>query len=92
MSLYIDKRRPFATPSKAKRGQIVAHPSALESVKLAMYSEMLGRGVKKSDHARCLGWHVPQVDRLLNLNHISCMEHLENVSRSLGGEIRLSVV
>ena len=92
LSFYIDDRRPLPVPGKAKRGQPVVRPSVLESVKLAIYAEMLAQGVKKSELARRLGWHMPQVDRLLDLNHASRMEHLESAARSLGREIRLSVV
>ena len=92
LSFYVDSRRPLPVPRKAKRGQSVVRPSVLESVKLAIYSEMLAQGVKKSELARRLGWHMPQVDRLLDLNHASRMEHLESAARSLGREIRLSVV
>ena len=92
LSFYIDDRRPLPVPSKAKRGQAVVRPSVLESAKLAIYAEMLAQGVKKSELARRLGWHMPQVDRLLDLNHASRMEHLESAARILGREIRLSVV
>ncbi len=92
LTFYVDDRRPLPVPSKPKRGQAVVRPSVLESVKLAIYAEMLAQGVKKSELARRLGWHMPQVDRLLDLNHASRMEHLESAARSLGREIRLSVV
>ena len=92
LSFYIDEWRPLPVPSKAKRGQAVVRPSVLESAKLAIYAEMLAQGVKKPELARRLGWHMPQVDRLLDLNHASRMEHLESAARSLGKEIRLSVM
>ena len=92
LSFYVDDRRPLPVPSKVKRGQVLVRPSVLESAKLAIYTEMLVQGVKKSELARRLGWHMPQVDRLLDLNHASRMEHLEKAARSLGREIRLSVV
>ena len=75
-----------------KHNRSVVRPSVLESAKLAIYAEMLAQGVKKSELARRLGWHMPQVDRLLDLNHASRMEHLESAARSLGREIRLSMV
>jgi antitoxin HicB len=92
LSFYVDGRKPLPVPSKPKRGQHAVHPSALESAKLAIYAEMLSQGVRKSDLARRLGWHLPQVDRLLNLHHASRMAHLESAARSLGKELRLSVV
>ena len=58
LSFYVDSRRRLPVPSKAKRGQSVVHPSALESAKLAIYCEMVEQGIKKSDLARLLGWHL----------------------------------
>lgn len=92
LSFYVDERRPLPVPRKAKRGQAVVRPSVLESAKLMIYAEMLAQGVRKSELARRLGWHMPQVDRLLDLHHASRMEHLETAARSLGREMRLSVV
>jgi antitoxin HicB len=92
LSIYVDARKPLPIPSKPKRGQRVVHPSALESAKLAIYSEMVEQGVRKSDLARKLGWHLPQVDRLLDLTHATRMEHLESAAKVLGKELRLSVV
>lgn len=92
LSFYVDDRRPLPVPSEAKHGQAVVRPSVLESAKLAIYAEMLAQGIKKSELARRLGWHMPQVDRLLDLGHATRMEHLESAARSLGKEIRLSLV
>jgi antitoxin HicB len=92
LSFYVDSRRALPTPSKPKRGQVLVHPSALESAKLAIYSEMIEQGLRKSDLARLLGWHLPQVDRLLDLKHATRMEHLESAARILGKELRLSFV
>jgi antitoxin HicB len=92
LSFYVESRRPLPKASRPKRGQEVVHPSALESAKLAIYAEMVAQGVKKSELARRLGWHLPQVDRLLKLKHASRMEQLELAARCLGKEIRLEVV
>jgi antitoxin HicB len=92
LSIYVGARKPLPTPSKPKRGQRVVHPSALESAKLAIYAEMVEQGIRKSDLARRLGWHLPQVDRLLDLGHATRMEHLESAAKVLGKELRLSVV
>ena len=48
LSFYVDDKRPLPMPSKPKRGQVVVRPSVLESVKLAIYAEMLAQVVKKS--------------------------------------------
>jgi len=91
LSFYIDARKPLPAPSKPKRGQRTVHPSALECAKLGIYQAMMEQGIKKTDLARRLGWHLPQVDRLFDLRHASRLDQLEAAARSLGREIRLSV-
>ena len=53
---------------------------------------MTEQGIKKAGLARRLGWHMPQVDRLFDLKHASRMDQLEAAARSLGRQIRVSVV
>ena len=92
LSFYVDARKPLPVPSKAKRGQRMVRPSALEGAKLGVYQAMTEQGIKKAELARRLGWHMPQVDRLFDLKHASRMDQLEKAARSLGREIRVSVV
>ena len=90
LSLYIDARMPLPTPSQHVRRRTV-RPSALECAKLALYCEMMAQGIRKSELARRLGWHVPQVDRLFNLRHASRLDQIEAAVHALGKrmEVRL---
>jgi antitoxin HicB len=89
LSFYVNDRRPLPTASVIE-GLPTVHPSALECVKLGLYAEMLKQGVRKSELARRLNWHAPQVDRLLDLTHTSRLEQLEKAIGVLGK--RLDVV
>jgi antitoxin HicB len=82
LSLYIDDRRdiPKASPVK-RRGKFVMVP-ALTEAKLALYSAM---------RARRLNWHLPRIDRLLDLLHSSRLDPLEPASRALGKRITIVV-
>lgn len=91
LSFYIETRKPLPAPSKSKRGQRTVHPCALECAKLGVYQAMMEQGIKKTDLARRLGWHLPQVDRLFDLRHASRLDQLEAAARSLGREIRMTV-
>jgi antitoxin HicB len=91
LSFYVDDRRPLPVPSKPGKGQKTVRPSALECAKLGVYQAMLEQGVKKSDLARRLGWHMPQVDRLLDLCHASRFDQIEAAARVLGKSLRVSV-
>ena len=91
LSFYVDDRKPLPVPSKPKRGQRTVRPSALECAKLGVYRAMTEQGIKKSELARRLGWHMPQVDRLFDLKHASKLDQIEAAARVLGRHIEVSV-
>ena len=91
LSFYVDDRKPLPIPSKPKRGQKTVRPSALECAKLGVYQAMMEQGIRKSELARRLGWHMPQVDRLFDLRHASRLDQIEAAARALGRHIEVSV-
>ncbi|MDP1735636.1 MAG: type II toxin-antitoxin system HicB family antitoxin [Sulfuritalea sp.] len=91
LSFYVDARKPLPVPSKAKRGQKTVRPTALECAKLGVYRAMTEQGIKKSELARRLGWHMPQVDRLFDLKHASRLDQIEAAARALGRHVEVSV-
>ena len=52
---------------------------------------MCEEGVRKVDLARRLDCHMPQVDRLLNLNHASRLDQLDAAFRALNRHMNVSV-
>jgi len=69
-----------------------AHRVALDTnaaLKVHLYRTMRRQGMRKADLARRLGWHAPQVDRLLNLNHNSRTDQLDRAFAAL--EVRVLV-
>lgn len=92
LGFYTDAGRDLPRATNPKRGQHVVRPSALACIKLAIYQAMRDTGVKKSELARRLGWHMPQVDRLLDLNHASRLDQAEAALSSLGRRLEVSVV
>lgn len=91
LSFYMDARKPLPAPSKAKRGQHTVRPSALEGAKLGVYQAMTEQGIKKSELARRLGWHMPQIDRLFDLRHASRLDQIEAAARALGKQLDVRV-
>lgn len=91
LSFYVGDRKPLPTPSQPQPGQPTVRPSALECAKLGVYQAMIEQGVRKAELARRLGWHMPQVDRLLDLNHASRFEHIEAAARALGRRVEVRV-
>jgi antitoxin HicB len=91
LSFYVEDRKPLPAVSKPKKGQQTVSPSALECAKLGVYQAMTLQGVKKSELARRLGWHMPQIDRLFNLKHASKFEQIESAAHVLGKRIHLEI-
>ena len=88
---YMDDRRAIPQPSAFKRGPFIALP-ALTEAKLALYTAMRAQQVTKSDLARKLNCHPPQVDRLLNLRHRSRLDQLEAAFQAVGKELCLQIL
>jgi antitoxin HicB len=82
-------REPIPEPSRIKRHSVVLPMQS--ALKVALYGAMLAEGLRKADLARRLGWHAPQVDRLLDLRHASRLEQLEMAFRALGREIDFEI-
>jgi len=80
---YIEDRRDLPAPTTSKRGTAVTLP-ALTEAKLGLYQSMRVARVGKAELARRLNWHLPQVDRLLDLRHASRLDQLEAAFRVLG--------
>ena len=91
LSFYVDSRKPLPKASKAKRGQKLISPSALESAKLGIYQAMMDQGIKKAELARRLGWHMPQIDRLFDLKHSSKFDQIESAANALGCHNEITV-
>ncbi|BAO82756.1 uncharacterized conserved protein [Serpentinimonas maccroryi] len=91
LSFYVDARKPLPAASKPEQGQKTVCPCALECAKLGVYQAMTEQGVKKAELARRLGWHMPQVDRLLDLRHASRLEQIEAAANALGKHVHVHV-
>lgn len=83
-------REPIPLPS-ASAGKTSIELPALTEAKLLLYRTMRASGVGKAELARRLGWHMPQVDRLLDLRHASRLDQLEQAFRSLRHSLTISV-
>jgi antitoxin HicB len=89
---YINRRRAIPKPSKArgKGMRLVALP-ALAEAKLRLYEVMRRKRLRKADLARRMGVQASQIDRLLDLNHSSRLEQVEDALRVLDKRLVVSV-
>lgn len=86
------RRVEVPEPGVPKRGQRLVEVSAQTAAKIDLWNAMLAAGLRKSDLARRLSWHMPQVDRLFDVRHGSRFEAMEQAARAIGKrlEIRLA--
>lgn len=59
--------------------------------KIKLYRAMFNKGVSKSQLARTLKCHRPQIDRLLNIRHQSSWEKMDEAFGALGARMRIEV-
>ncbi|MGZ8218741.1 type II toxin-antitoxin system HicB family antitoxin [Methylomagnum sp.] len=92
LAVYVERRLAIPAPSDPAPGQPVVPLSALTAAKALLWNELQAQGVRKAELARRLGWHLPQVDRLLDFGHRSRMDQIELALAALGRrlEVRLA--
>ncbi len=90
LQAYIADRRPVPSPSPGHKYGVRLSTQA--TVKVLLYQVMLERGISKSQLARDLHWHRPQVDRLLDINHASRPDHIDAALQELDARLEISIV
>jgi antitoxin HicB len=91
LEFYVAEGKPLPRPSAAKRAQALVRPPALSCLKLAVYGAMADQKVRKTDLAKRLGWHLMQIDRLLDLEHASRIDQVEAALAALGRQVTIRV-
>jgi antitoxin HicB len=90
LAARIDDREDIPLPSPAAGRPCVVLP-ALTTAKVLLYRAMREAGLRKADLARRLGWHAPQIDRLLDLNHASRLDQIEAALAILGKRLAVDL-
>lgn len=91
IEIYFDEKREVPAPSKPRKGQPVVTLPALVTSKVLLANEMIRQGVRKSELAKRLDVHMPQVDRLLDPRHSSKLDAIEAAFSKLGKRLEVSV-
>ncbi len=76
----------------ASQGETCAFLPTLTSVKVMLYRGMREQGVGKAELARRLGWHLPQVDRVLDVQHNSRLDMMDAALRAIGQRLQVNAV
>ncbi len=87
---YIRDRRDIPPPSAIRAKYRVSVPALVEA-KIRVYEVMREAKIGKSQLAKRLEWHLPQVDRLLAMTHGSKLAQLETALRVMGKRLVIGV-
>lgn len=64
---------------------------AMTSAKVLLYQTMRQQNVTKAELAQRLGWRISQADRLLDLDHASVIDEIEQALNVLGMSLFIDV-
>ena len=83
----IHDRKDIPSPSQ---GDTYAILPTLTSVKVMLYQGMRDQGIGKAELARRLGWHMPQVDRVLDVQHRSRLDQMDAALGAIGRQLHVT--
>ena len=83
----IHDRKDIPAPSE---GDVYAALPTLTSVKVLLYQGMREQGIGKAELARRLGWHMPQVDRVLDVDHHSRLDQMDAALGAIGRRLKVT--
>jgi len=90
LAARIARREDIPTATDAT-GQPSVTLDTNAALKVLLYRAMRREGLRKADLARRLGWHAPQVDRLLDLNHTSRTDLLDQAFAALNRRVLVTI-
>lgn len=65
-------------------GETRAAVPTLTAIKVMLYQGMKDQAIGKAELARRLGWHLPQVDRVLDIRHRSRLDRMDAALSAIG--------
>ena len=83
----IHDRKDIPQPSQ---GAAYAVLPTLTSVKVMLHQGMRDQGIGKAELARRLGWHLPQVDRVLDVQHRSRLDQMDAALGAIGRQLHVA--
>jgi antitoxin HicB len=90
MMARMTDRESIPEPEAAGRYYVELRPAV--AAKVALWNAMLQQGLGKAALARKLKWHMPQVDRALDVRHESTLSSLVDALAATGNSLSISVL
>lgn len=88
---YFEKKRTVPPPSAAQPDERLVTLPAIVSAKVLLLNEMLHQKIGPSELARRMGTIPQNVNRLIDVQHVSKLEKVEEALNCLGRRLVLSL-
>ena len=72
-------------------GKVRVNVPTLTAIKALLYQGMRKQGIGKAELARRLGWHLPQVDRVLDVHHSSRLDRMDAALNAIGHQLEVRI-
>ncbi|WP_278438335.1 type II toxin-antitoxin system HicB family antitoxin [Pseudomonas oryzihabitans] len=92
LTIYVDQLREIPPASPAKPGQLVVPLPALVYAKIELWNAMRAKGMRKADLVRLLRTSQTAVDRLVDFEHSSKLEAVEQALAALGRGLQVTAM
>ena len=89
ISARIHLSQEIPSPS---HGKTRANLPTLTAVKVILYQGMKDQGIGKAQLAKRLGWHLPQVDRALDVSHRSRLDLMDAALKAIGKSLMVTAI
>lgn len=91
MDFYFEDKRSVPAPSAPEAGEyLIELPPSLAS-KVLLLNEMIDQGVSASELARRMGTIPQEVNRLIDLGHVTKIDRIAHALRALGKRLEVAV-
>lgn len=91
IEFYFEDRRQVPTPSKVAPGQDSIELPASLSAKVLLLNEMISQSISPSELARRLGTSPQSVQRIIDIDHATKIDTIEEAFQALGRRLDLRV-
>ena len=85
----IHDRKDIPQPSQGATRAVLP---TLTAIKVMLYQGMRDQGVGKAELARRLGWQLPQVDRVLDIQHHSRLDQMDAALGAIGMTLQVTAL
>lgn len=89
MGVYFDEKRSVPAPSKAKAGDRLVDLPLSIAAKILLLNEMITKQIGPSALARMMNTTPQEINRLIDLNHTTKIDRIEEAMSTLGRELEL---